>query len=274
MRKRTSRTPRFHIQSEIQCNSELTLDKQVSHHLVTVLRARKDDSLLLFNGDGHDYQATVLETGQRSAGKKARLQIQGRQQLRNESPLKLSLIQCISRPDRMDISLRQAVELGVSHIQPVYSHHTAKPPEAQRVAKRHSHWHSIVLSACEQSGRATVPSLAQARQLGDWYSELQTDPNMSCAAQSNRRCRSFVLNPGAENSLKSAIESPDSSVGRHDAVNLLVGPESGLDPSEIESAVNAGMLEAHLGPRILRTETAGAIAITLMQSMLGDLQEP
>ena len=159
---RYARTARFYHAGELHSESELALSKSASHHLITVLRTRNNDVLELFNGDGYNYRATVVDTGQRTQGKCALLQLHERCAVLNESPLSITLVQAISRSDRMDITLRQAVELGVQHVQPVYSRHSVKPLDNKRTQKKLDHWRSIVVSACEQSGRAILPTLAPA----------------------------------------------------------------------------------------------------------------
>lgn len=271
MHKRPARIPRFHVSVPLHCDSELQLDKQSSHHLVTVLRAKRNDSLSLFNGDGHDYSATLLDTGQRAPGKKALLQIHGSVMILNESPLDISLVQCISRADRMDITLRQTVELGVTHIQPVFSRHTGKTPDPQRQEKRNAHWQSIIISACEQCGRAIVPSLAPATDLASWISG-KANRAADTVTLAEKASLSFILSPTASLSLHQHVRQlkavPDSDPS---TICLLAGPESGFDAEEIRLALANNLLEAHLGPRVLRTETSGAAALAVLQTLLGDL---
>ncbi|MFK7890161.1 MAG: 16S rRNA (uracil(1498)-N(3))-methyltransferase [Granulosicoccus sp.] len=273
MSKRAARTPRFFTPEAIQCNTKMLLEKKIAHHLVTVLRAKQGDSLLLFNGDGHDYRATLAETGQRGSGKSAVLHIHDRSPVHSESTQRICLAQCISRTDRMEISLRQAVELGVSHIQPLNSRHTGKTPDPERDKKRHAHWQSIIISACEQSGRATVPAIDRARDFSDWIEDEEQPRKDTYSDQVLSGTPSFVLSPTADQSLSELLHAYKQRSGNgYRAVRLVVGPESGLAAAEIQMAVDCGWLEANLGPRILRTETAGVTAVTLIQSVLGDLR--
>ena len=256
---RRARTARFYQADILNSESELILSKSASHHLVTVLRTRKNDVIELFNGDGYNYRATIIDTGQRAPGKCALLQVHERVGVLNESPLSITLVQAISRADRMDITLRQAVELGVQHIQPVYSRHSATPPDDKRAQKKQEHWQSIVISACEQSGRAVLPVLATPVALKQWLESRQAD---------NDACTDYILAPTAPQSLLSHV-SKNASVNT--AISLLIGPESGFDEDEITEAQNAGVQAVRFGPRILRTETAGPAAITLLQTSLGDM---
>jgi 16S rRNA (uracil1498-N3)-methyltransferase len=172
----------------------------------------------------------------------------------------------------MDISLRQAVELGVSCIQPVYSQYSVKAPDSKRADKRWAHWQSVVISACEQCGRASLPELAKASDLSSWISHTADPTGKNSSADDERDCLSFVLSPDAERSLRELLQEKQEKIsGENPAITLLAGPESGFNPQEINLAVEHDMLEACLGPRVLRTETAGIAAIAVIQSLYGDL---
>lgn len=245
----------------MQAGSDLQLDKQASHHLLTVLRARPGTQLIVFNGDGNNYHATLAQDTQPRSTKQALLQIDSAEPANNESPLHTTLIQCVSRPERMDISIRQSVELGVMQIQPVYSRHSIKPGDEKRIEKKQQHWQNLIISSCEQCGRAVVPKLHEAMSFQKW---LQTGN-----APGEIR---YVLSPDADTSLSqhanTLVKAPPPE---HARISLIIGPESGLDVDEISAAIKSGAITASLGNRILRTETAGPTCITLLQSILGDL---
>ena len=259
--ERCARVARFHHVGELQSNAELTLSKSASHHLVTVLRIRQGDVIELFNGNGFNYRATVLDTGQRTPGKCAQLHVQEGVAALTESPVSITLIQAISRGDRMDTTLRQSVELGVNHIQPVHTRHSAKALDEKRAAKKQEHWHSILVSASEQSGRACLPTLAPPVTLEQALDALSKNEH---SAQLN-----YVLDPTASQSLPAHLRTIDRSV----SIGLIIGPESGLDADEIALAVQCGAQAVTIGPRILRTETAGPACIALTQAILGDLDQ-
>ncbi len=279
MRKaeRTARVARFHHVGELQGNAELTLSKSASHHLVTVLRTRQGDVIELFNGNGFNYRATVLDTGQRTPGKCAQLHVQEATAALTESPVTITLIQAISRGDRMDTTLRQSVELGVNHVQPVHTRHSAKALDEKRNAKKQEHWHSILVSASEQSGRARLPTIAPPVTLEEALEALSANEH---SAQLN-----YVLDPTASQSLPAhlrTIRCAESCQTGSDAlvsnrcttsIGLIIGPESGLDADEIELAVTCGAQAVTIGPRILRTETAGPACIAITQAILGDLDQ-
>ncbi|MFK7993020.1 MAG: 16S rRNA (uracil(1498)-N(3))-methyltransferase [Granulosicoccus sp.] len=258
--KRHARIARFYHQGPVSADTKLELDKDASHHLGKVLRTSVGDPIILFNGDGNDYYATVIDTGKMGTGKRCILHIDTCIPGIPDSPLAITLVQSVSRPERMDISLRQAVELGVTRIQPVYSKHSIKVTDEKRVSKKQQHWQSIVISACEQSGRAVIPELCESVSYATWVQTPKETDDVH-----------FVLAPGATHSLlhqlKNLLTTPPAR-----KVTLIIGPESGLDPHEIQEAIDSGAIPVNLGRRILRTETAGPACIMLLQSILGDLQ--
>ncbi|MFK8075145.1 MAG: 16S rRNA (uracil(1498)-N(3))-methyltransferase [Granulosicoccus sp.] len=263
---RTARTPRFYHDGAIEEATELELSKKASHHLVTVVRTKKDERIELFNGDGNNYTAIVADTGQRSPGKRARLQIIDCKVASTESPIVTTLVQAVSRGDRMDITIRQAVELGVNRIQPIYSRQSAKALDEKRTAKKMEHWQNIVISACEQSGRARVPVLEQPQPLATLLEQKGHSP--TAEGTSPERIVSLILAPNAESSFSELFSNRSAPV-EHCA--LIIGPESGFDEDEIQMAMGSGVLAVNFGRRILRTETAGPATIAVVQSLLGDL---
>lgn len=233
------------------------------------MRTKENDRIELFNGDGYNYTAIVTSSGQRTPGKRAQLNIEKRIKANTESPVSLILVQAISRGDRMDTCLRQSVELGVTHVQPIYSRHSAKPLDEQRIEKKLTHWHNIIISACEQSGRATIPKLETPDGLKHWLEKAASERAKSNSESSTLRI-DYILSPHAANTLaahlSTQIELPKSCA-------LVIGPESGFDQDEIDSATATGVQSVQFGNRILRTETAGPACIAVMQSMLGDLRQ-
>ena len=166
----------------------------------------------------------------------------------------------------MDITIRQAVELGVNQIQPIYSRQSVKALDEKRTTKKMEHWQNIIVSACEQSGRARVPILEQPQSLATLLEQKGHSPTPE--ETSPEGLISLILAPNAESSF-SEIFSNRSAPIQHCAV--IIGPESGFDEDEIQMAVNTGVLAVNFGRRILRTETAGPATIAVVQSLLGDL---
>jgi len=204
------------------------------------------DRVTLFNGDGRNYPGEISQIQRQSVlVKLLDSQVPG-----NESPLKITLVQAISRGERMDHSLQKATELGVFRIQPVISSRVEVRLDDKRQARRLSHWQGVVISACEQSGRATVPEVQAPLSLEQWLVAIDAYPRL-------------VLDPAAEIKMSSL-----SITGG--AVSILVGPEGGFTDGELERVRSGGVTAVSFGPRILRTETAGPASIAVLQAIAGD----
>ena len=199
-----------------------------------------------FNGDGHDYSAEI--TAIRS--QRVLVRIMDSSLPGNESPLKITLVQAISRGERMDYCVQKATELGVAEIQLIYSARVEVRLNEKRLQQRLAHWQSVVISACEQSGRAVVPEVLQPRGIEEWLARDYTG-------------RRFVLDPAAENSI--------SKVDIRGHLELAVGPEGGFSDAEIDLMNSNGVLGVSLGPRVLRTETAAPAAVAILQALAGDM---
>lgn len=241
------RLTRSHVDAPLQVGDEITLPEDVAAHLLRVLRLQEGDACVLFNGDGHDYDARITAIGKREA----RAQVLSARRIDNESPLRISLLQGIARGEKMDWILQKATELGVACILPVSSDRSEVKLDAQRADKRLAHWRRIVVSACEQSGRAVVPDVVA--------------PQALAQAAGSRTGRGFILDPFAEASLASLQGATlrDCTVA--------IGPEGGWSPRDREHLLAAGFEGLRLGPRVLRTETAGIAAIAALQALCGDL---
>jgi 16S rRNA (uracil1498-N3)-methyltransferase len=234
----------------LQDGQQHTLDARRSHHLVRVLRLAEGAPLECFDGAGTRFAATL----ERADPKACTVRLGARAETGTESPLRITLAQCISATDRMDWTIEKAVELGVHAIQPLVSARTHAPPDAGRMRRRHEHWLRIIEAACMQSGRDRLPALAPACDLPRWLA----DPGRATA-----RAR-IVLAPNG--SIRLSQLRLDGDAG----VELLVGPESGLAAHELAAAGTHGFEAVRAGPRVLRTETAGLAAIAVLQALAGD----
>lgn len=242
-------TPRIHLPLPLQTGAEVELDARAAGHAVRVLRLRAGDTLVLFNGDGNDYTAALVEVRK----DQARCRVLSAQARPTESPLLIELAQGISRGERMDYTIQKAVELGVQRIVPLDTERSQVKLSGEREEKRLQHWHGIILHACEQSGRSLIPELRPVQRLDRWL-----------AAPTEATHRLF-LDPEGDVCVKD-LAGPVGSI------SLLVGPEGGLGPAERELAVARGFLRLRLGPRILRTETAALTALAAIQATWGDLR--
>jgi len=248
--KRTARVARCYTNQSLESSSEVELDKRSSHHLGTVLRAREGQSVQLFNGDGKNYQATIASTG-----RKTTVVIGEATDNELESSLHLTLVQAIARGDKMDGIIQKATELGACVIQPVYTKHSVAKLEPARKTRKHAHWNSVIISACEQSGRSKLPALLPIATLEHFVE--------SCLPVIPGEHR-WVLSPTANQAIN-RIETLSKA-------SVLIGPESGFDADELALALTAKFKPLQLGPRVLRTETAGPASLAILQARFGDMK--
>jgi len=244
--------PRFYQASSITLNDTIELSEDVFAHAIRVLRLTMNDFIMLFNGElmnnqHFDYLAQFSQINKKTAQVKIIEQIP----VANESPLNIHLGQGISRGDRMDFTLQKSVELGVHKITPLFTERCGVKLSGERLIKKQQQWQKIVYSACEQSGRAFIPEVAEPMLLADWLTEQTTALKLN-------------LHPKAQHSIMSLPAQTDK-------VRLLIGPEGGLSDDEISQANQANFQDVLLGPRILRTETAALTAISALQCRYGDL---
>jgi 16S rRNA (uracil1498-N3)-methyltransferase len=241
------RQSRIHTSQPVQPATTVELTGPAAHYLSRVLRLAKGDPVTLFNGDGKDYSGEITHI----EPQRVMVSIKKTKALANESPLKITLVQAICRGERMDNTLQKATELGVHCIQPLLSQRVGVRLDEKRQVKRIKHWQGVVISACEQSGRAVVPEVKMPLSISDWISATDAGPR-------------WVLQPFANNKLSGMSISGDH-------LSVLVGPEGGFAEEEIEQFLSAGVAAVSLGPRVLRTETAGPAAIAVLQAKTGGL---
>lgn len=239
------RLTRLWVDAPLTTNSHLQLPTETTHYVTNVLRLRKGAPLIIFNGQGGEYQAVISELQKKTAI----LHIGEHSAVERESTLELTLVQAISRPEHMDYTVQKAVELGVSRIIPVISERSP-PLDKEKMLKRWQHWQKIVISACEQCGRNRVPQLSLIQPLYQWLTQPIAEP-------------SILLDPLASQTLPS-LEHPQR-------VTILIGAEGGLTEEEIGQAKHAGYVGVRLGSRILRTETAALAILAICQAQWGDL---
>lgn len=242
------RLTRCHVDADLSVGKSLALPDTAANHLARVLRLREGDACALFNGDGHDYDARITAIGKRGV----LVDIVGMRAIDNESPLHVTLLQGIARGEKMDLILQKATELGVAAIVPVMAERTEVKLDAERTEKRVAHWRNVVSSACEQSGRARLPTLALPAALAD------------AAGIVDAAATKLTLDPTSDVTLANAQVAGG-------AVVVAIGPEGGWSPRDRDTLSAAGFTGLRLGPRILRTETAGLAAIAALQSRFGDL---
>ena len=241
------RIPRIFTDSPLTIGSRCDLDDNAANHAGRVLRMQAGQPLLLFNGDGNDYTATITESGK----KRVEVAVEGATENLTESSLEIVLGQTLSKGDRMDYAVQKAVEMGVTRIVPLATERSEVKLKGDREDKRLRHWRQVAISAAEQCGRARVPDILPVMTLPDWFKHTGDCDLL------------LVLHHRSEQSL--------GSMATPTRIALLIGPEGGLSPDEILSAEAAGFLPVALGPRVLRTETAPVAAMALCQWLWGDI---
>lgn len=241
--------PRFYAPTLVAApGSTVMLTEQAAHHAARVLRLRSGDAVTLFDGNGHEWQGTLADVGRTVS-----VAIQSTGSGIAEPNLKVTLVQALPGGDKMDWVIQKAVELGVHAIQPVAAKRSVVKLSGERAVKRNTHWQEVAVSACEQSGRNVVPQVLPLLEL----------PNYLATPAAIDALR-FLLAPTGGQRLRD-MPAPSG------AVTLLIGPEGGFDEGEEAAARRAGFAPVLLGPRVLRTETAGLAALAAMMALWGDV---
>ena len=242
------RLNRVYVDAVLGEGLRLELPPAAGVHLAKVLRVRSGDELVVFSGDGFEYPASVESV----RGNRVAVAIGEARAVDRESPLAVTLVQCMARADRMDVIVQKATELGVARIVPVQSRRGVVRLDAAQAESKAAHWRAIVVNACEQCGRNRLPAVEAPRRLLDYLGALPAGDAR------------LLLEPGAE-------ARPAAPIG--DEVTVAIGPEGGLDEEEIEAFRLAGFQTMRLGPRVLRTETAAIAALAYLQVRYGDLED-
>jgi 16S rRNA (uracil1498-N3)-methyltransferase len=239
---------RVHVDAQLAQGARITLPISAAAHVRRVLRLEAGDGLTLFNGDGRDYPSRVAAIARGVVD----VEVLGRAAARAESPLEITLVQGIARAERMDLVVQKSTELGVTAIVPVATARSVVRLDAGGRDRRATRWRGIAIAACEQCGRARIPSISRARTLAQWLAE---PPGAGAR---------LLLAPDADVELAAAARGLP-------AVELLVGPEGGLEHNERRAALDGGYRACRLGPRVLRSETAALAALAVLQAVAGDL---
>lgn len=222
------------------------LSEEAGHHVGVVLRMQPGDTIVLFCGDNQEYQAHI----ERVHKKKVQVRIVDKMIVNKESPLSIHLVQAVSKGDRMEWVVQKAVELGVQYITPLISAHCVL--KIEKIEKKWHQWQAIAISACEQCGRNQIPTIMQPIDFEEYIK------NGSSAQK-----KLILHTQGGKSLSEYALESNN--------IEIMVGPEGGFNDQEVQASIKAGFLPWKLGPRILRTETAAIVGLSLLQAARGDL---
>lgn len=241
---------RFFCPGELAAGMTVALPEAAARHAARVLRLGVGEPLTLFNGEGGEAEARIAAVRK----DEVMAEVLARREIERESPLAVTLVQALQSGDKMDLTVQKAVELGVAAIQPVASRRSVVRLAGERAARRVEHWRGVAASACEQCGRNRVPAVAPIAELDAWLAQPARPGVLR-----------LMLSPQAALTLD---RLPPAA-----AVELLVGAEGGLDPREADAAAAAGFVGVRLGPRVLRTETAGLAVLAALQALWGDFRE-
>jgi 16S rRNA (uracil1498-N3)-methyltransferase len=242
------RLTRVYVDAALAPGTIVELPAETASHLAKVLRARSGDRVILFSGDGREYVGAIESV----RGSRVTASVGDGANVDRESPLAITLVQCVPRGDRMDFIVQKATELGVTRIVPVLSQRSVVRFDASQKESKVAHWRAVVLNACEQCGRNRLPIIeAPAPLIGYLGSSASTTARL-------------VLEPDV------ASAAPPSNLDT--AVEIAIGPEGGFADEELDAFRIAGFTRVQLGPRILRTETAAIAALTWLQTRFGDMR--
>ncbi len=239
--------PRFHVTQGLAPGATVELPAEAAHHAMRVLRLGDGDRVTLFDGRGGEWCAQLVRSGP-----SLRATLQDFTPADRAPPLSITLAQGLPAADKMDWIVQKATELGVAAMQPVAAKRSVVRLSGERMERRCRHWQQVAVAACEQCGLNRVPAVASLLALPQ-YLGLTAPPHDL----------PLFLAPEAERSL-SGMAKPAG------AATLLVGPEGGFEEGEMRAILAAGFQSVSLGPRVLRTETAGIAAISAMLALWGD----
>lgn len=238
--------PRFYIDAPLRAGSSCALPEEAAHHALHVLRLRGGAEVTLFNGRGGEYAGRIASLGKREL----LIDVLQHREVEREAPLHMVLVQGVSSGERMDFTIRKAVELGVAEVRPVLAAASVARPKGERAAARREHWQKVAISACEQCGRNRIPQVHEVISV----EQILTD----------QASYKILLSPRAELRFSEACRQIDT------AVTIAAGPEAGFNAGEEAAFLDAGYVPARLGARVLRTETAALAALAALNALRGD----
>jgi 16S rRNA (uracil1498-N3)-methyltransferase len=237
--------------------SWVELPPETASHLARVLRARSGDELILFNGDGREFNGSI-ETVR---GSRVSASVGDGRPVDRESPLTITLVQCVPRGDRMDFIVQKATELGVARIVPVLSQRSVVRLDKSQAESKAVHWRAVAVSACEQCGRNRLPTIEAAQPLLNYLGESSAGAGLRLVLEPESAPQMGTLAPGPGGATDAAMTGAE----------IAIGPEGGFASEELEAFRVAGFTQVGLGPRVLRAETAAIAAVVWLQARLGDM---
>lgn len=244
------RLTRLYLSGELASGRSCALPPPQAHHALRVLRLKRGDPVILFNGDGAEYAAVVTE----ASDERCALDVTGREVKDREAPFAVTLAQAVASGERMDYTIQKAVELGVAAVQPLETRRSIVRLPAERAERRVAHWQAVAIAACEQCGRNRVPRVLPVTRLDAFLYDSALRPDVA---------QRLLLSPRSTRRLRDLERLAGTVV-------ILSGPEGGFAAEEENAAERSGFLPVRLGPRVLRTETAAIAALAALQALWGD----
>ena len=251
--------PRFFSPERISIGQVIELSVVAAHHASRVLRLQQGDELILFNGNGGEYRATIELINKSGVA----VRVEKYLDIERESRLDITLAQAVCASEKMDWIVQKGVELGVRRIQPLATKRGVVKLSDERAEKRMKHWQQVIIAACEQCGRNRVPPMMPLISISKWLDNQVSERKNLSGDYPPGSC--FILSPAAKKGLRDLPAFPVAA-----PLTLLVGPEGGFAAEEEAAALVAGFVPLRLGARILRTETAALAAVAAMQALWGD----
>jgi 16S rRNA (uracil1498-N3)-methyltransferase len=242
-------TPRIYVGDDIAAltpGSEYSLPPPAARHVAQVLRLRASEAITLFTGRGGEYVAKLVRIGRTEVV----VRIERHDAIERESAFPVTLAQSLIAADMMDFAVRKAVELGVAAIVPLQSARSQGLPR-ERALRRVEHWRQIATAACEQCGRNRVPEIAEVVPFAEWIASAAIEEG------------AVILDAAASRSLAALAKIQPPKM-------VVVGPEGGFTEEECDRAQSRGAVPVHLGPRVLRAETAALAALATIGAIAGD----
>lgn len=240
--------PRFFCPCPLALGSTVDLPSETAHHIF-VLRLKLGDHIELFNGEGGSFLAVLIEVGK----KQARAEIKLYQAMETELPFGLSLAQALPEGSKMDWIIEKAVELGVSNIQPLAAQRCVVKLNTERAEKKSQHWHSIIQAASEQCGRNRLAQLGELTDVQKWLAQKDMHKRILLSPRGNESLADWARHHPAQ------------------AITVMIGPEGGFSEAEEKMAIEHGAICLSMGPRVLRTETAGIVAASILSASWGGI---
>ncbi len=241
---------RFYHSKPININETIVMDDFAAHHALKVMRLKTNDQLILFNGDGSDFTGQVIRISKRQV----EVSIKSKKNIKNESNLKVILLQALTSSEKMDLIIQKTTELGISEIQPIVCERSIVKIKNEKIEKKLSHWRQVCIAACEQCGRAEIPTIHKPENIIKYLEKTESEKDTK-----------IILSPKATKSLNNFTPNMKQDI------KVLIGPEGDFTKQELDFSIQKGFSPIKIGPRILRTETAPMCILSILQYKYGDI---